>query len=230
MSTQKRSEHATRLPSAERLEAKLEVVIVPVSDVERALRFYRGLGWRLDGDFQFSDEFRVVQMTPPASPCSIIFGNGVTTSAPGSLRGLMLVVRDIEAARADLGRRGVEVSEVFHSLHAGEKGRVPGPDPEGRSYFTFASFNDPDGNVWLLQEITTRLPGRGGLISDATTLAELLRETEQHHGEYERVAPKHHWSEWYAAYVVARENGSTAAEAAKEAGRHMERVRERAQG
>jgi catechol 2,3-dioxygenase-like lactoylglutathione lyase family enzyme len=144
--------------STQKVEMKLEVVVLPVTDVDRAKRFYEGLGWRLDADFT-SDDFRVVQFTPPGSPCSIHFGKGVTTAAPGSFKNLYLVVSDMEAARAELIGRGVEVSEAFH--YAGIRGpRLPGRDPEGRTYRTYASFNDPDGNGWLLQEITERLPGR----------------------------------------------------------------------
>ena len=144
---------------------KLEVVNLPVSDVDRAKRFYQRLGWRLDGDFAVDENFRVVQLTPPGSGCAITFGKGVTTAAPGSVQDLMLIVDDIEAARTALVACGVEVSEVFHDEgglfhHAGTEARVPGPDPEGRSYATWASFSDPDGNGWLLQEIKTRLPGR----------------------------------------------------------------------
>ena len=135
---------------------KLEVVTLPVSDVDRAKRFYQSLGWRLDADIVRGDAFRAVQLTPPHSPCSIAFGKGLTTDEPGSVQRLILAVSDIDAARADLVNRGVEVSEIFHL----DGGRVPGPDPEGRSYQTYASFSDPDGNGWLLQEITTRLPGR----------------------------------------------------------------------
>jgi catechol 2,3-dioxygenase-like lactoylglutathione lyase family enzyme len=165
MSTQVRTEDATQTPSAARIDMKLEVVVIPVSDVDRAKRFYGDLGWRLDADFATSEDFRVVQLTPPGSQCSIIFGKGVTTAAPGSVQDLMLIVYDIETARAELIGRGVAVSEVFHDEngifhHAGTKGRVPGPDPEGRSYRSWASFSDPDGNGWLLQEIKTRLPGR----------------------------------------------------------------------
>lgn len=138
------------------LDMKLEVVTLPVSDVDRAKRFYQSLGWRTDADIAAGDTFRVVQLTPPHSNCSIAFGKGVTTGEPGSVRRLLLVVSDIDAARADLIRRGIPVSEVFHL--AG--GRVPGPDLEHRSYQTYASFSDPDGNEWQLQEITTRLPGR----------------------------------------------------------------------
>ncbi|MFF3205631.1 VOC family protein [Streptomyces sp. NPDC002962] len=147
------------------MDMKLEVVVVPVSDVDRAKRFYRQLDWRLDADFTTDDGLRVVQVTPPGSSASVIFGAGLSAAAPGSAEGLHLVVRDIEAARAELVERGVTVSEVFHDAggvfhRAGTEGRVPGPDPERRSYASFASFSDPDGNGWVLQEITTRLPGR----------------------------------------------------------------------
>ena len=157
-STQMPIEHATQVPRAGTVEMKLEVVVIPVSDVDRAKRFYGSLGWRLDADFT-GEDFRVVQLTPPGSQCSIHFGKGVTTAAPGSFQNLYLVVFDIEAARKELISRGVDVSEVFH--YAGIRGpRVAGPDPEARSYRTYASFRDPDGNGWLLQEIKTRLPGR----------------------------------------------------------------------
>src|SRR5262249_48123722 len=151
---------------------------------------------------------------------------GITTAAPGSVRDLMLVVSDIDAARAELIGRGVEVSEVFHDEggifhHAGTKGRVPGPDPRGRSYRTWAAFSDPDGNGWLLQEVTTRLPGRGFSV-DLTTETELLREAEKRHGEFEPTAPKHHWSTFYAAYIIARERGSTPDDAATSAARHVQ--------
>jgi len=209
--------------SSTQVETKLEVVIIPVSDVDRAKRFYEGLGWRLDADFKVGDAWRVVQMTPPGSPCSIHFGKGITTAAPGSVKGTYLIVDDIEAARADLRGRGADVSEAFHFTGIGGT-RVPGPDPQGGSYTTFATFSDPDGNGWLLQEIKKRLPGRG-LSMDVATLTELLQETEKRHGEYEPIAPKHHWSGWYAAYVVARENGRTPDEAAKDAALHMERAR-----
>jgi len=210
---------------------KLEVVILAVSDVDRAKRFYERLGWRLDADFPAGEEWRAVQMTPPGSPCSVIFGKGVTTAAPGSVQGTFLVVDDIEAARAELIKRDVAVSEVFHFERnlirvTGTNGREPGPDPKGGSYFSWASFSDPDGNSWLLQEIKTRLPGRGLSSFDVPTLTELLRETEEHHGAYEATAPKHHWSGWYAAYIVARQNGRMPEEAAKEAARHMEVARQ----
>ncbi|MBD2682414.1 MULTISPECIES: VOC family protein [Nostoc] len=144
---------------------KLEVVVLPVSDVDKAKDFYKTLGWRLDADFVTDEDFRVVQLTPPGSEASIIFGSGVTLAAPGSVQGLYLIVYDIEAARAELVERGVEVSEVFHDVggvfhHAGTEGRVPGPDPQRRDYASFASFSDPDGNGWLLQEVKERAPGR----------------------------------------------------------------------
>lgn len=147
------------------VDMRLEVVVVPVTDVDRAKDFYSQLGWRLDADLASGEDFRVVQFTPPGSPASVIFGTGLTSAAPGSAEGLHLVVSDIEAARAELADRGVEVSEVFHDAggvfhRAGTEGRVPGPDSERRSYASFASFSDPDGNGWVFQEITTRLPGR----------------------------------------------------------------------
>lgn len=206
-------------------DLKLEVVILPVSDVDRAKRFYEGLGWRLDADFTTGDDWRAMQLTPPGSPCSIIFGKGVTAAVPGSVQGLFLIVDDIAAARGELVAHGVDVSEVFHfdsGLHVdGTKGRVPGPHPEGRSYSSWASFSDPDGNGWLLQEVKTRLPGRG-LSLDVAALTDLLQEAEKQHGEYEPTAPKHHWSKWYAAYIVARERGKTPEEAAKEGARQIE--------
>ncbi len=147
------------------MDMKLEVVVVPVSDVDRAKTFYQSLGWRLDADFPGEGGFRVVQLTPPGSACSIIFGNGVTSAAPGSAEGLQLVVTDIEAARTDVIERGVEVSDVFHDAggvfhHAGVEARTPGPAPDHQTYGSFASFSDPDGNSWFIQEVTTRLPGR----------------------------------------------------------------------
>ena len=206
------------------VDLKLEVVVIPVSDVDRAKRFYERLGWRLDADFPGPDNWRVVQMTPPGSPCSIHFGKGITTAAPGSFKNLYLVVSDIGAARADLIEHGANVSETFHFAGFGGP-RVPGPEPNGRSYGTLATFSDPDGNSWLLQEIKTRLPGRGLSSPDVPTLTELLRETEKRHGDYEPTAPKHHWSEWYAAYIVAREQGKTPEEAAKDGARHVESTR-----
>jgi len=147
------------------VDMKLEVIVLPVSDVDRAKRFYQNLGWRLDADFATGPDFRVVQVTPTGSQASIIFGTGLTSATPGSADSLLLVVQDIEAARADLVGRGVDVSDVFHDRggifhHAGTTDRVSGPDPQRRSYGSFASFSDPDGNGWMLQEITQRLPGR----------------------------------------------------------------------
>ncbi|MBD1865239.1 MULTISPECIES: VOC family protein [Trichocoleus] len=144
---------------------KLEIVVIPVADVDRSIDFYKTLGWRLDADFPGENGFRVVQLTPPGSECSIIFGKGVSLAEPGSVQGLYLIVYDIEAARAELVERGVEVSDIFHDIggifhHAGTEGRVPGPDPERRDYASYASFSDPDGNGWILQEVKVRLPGR----------------------------------------------------------------------
>ena len=205
------------------IDLKLEVVVIPVSDVDRAKNFYAGLGWRLDADF-VGDNWRGVQFTPPGSACSIHFGKGVTPAAPGSFKNLYLVVSDLEAARRDLTARGAEVSPAFHFTAFGAP-PSPGPDPSGSSYRSFASFSDPDGNTWLLQEVKARLDGRGISSPDVPTLTELLRETEEHHGQYEATAPKHHWSGWYAAYIVARERGATAEDAAKAAGLHLEKTR-----
>jgi catechol 2,3-dioxygenase-like lactoylglutathione lyase family enzyme len=213
-------ERPVRTPSAATVDLKLEVVVIPVSDVDRAKRFYESLGWRLDADFAGVDHWRGVQMTPPGSPCSIHFGTGVTSAAPGSAQNLYLVVSDIEAARRDLIGRGVAVSEAFHYDAFGGP-RVQGSAPDGRSYATFATFSDPDGNSWLLQEIKTRLPGRGFSNLDVPTLTDLLREAEERHGEYERTAPKHHWSDWYAAYIIARQQGRSPEEAAKDGASHM---------
>ena len=180
-----------------RVETKLEVVTIPVSDIDRAKHFYEGLGWRIDADFAKGD-WRVLQLTPPGSACSIFIGKGLTTAAPGSVQGTLLIVDDIQAARAELVAHGADPSEVFHfdgTLRVtGTQGRLPGPDPERRSYSSWVSFSDPDGNGWLLQEVTTRLPGRGLSSFDVATLTDLLRETEQDHGQYEATAPKHHWS------------------------------------
>ena len=231
-STDRSNEPAISDPAAAPVDLKLEVVPIPVADVDRAKRFYEGLGWRLDADFSSGDEWRVVQLTPPGSPCSVSLGKGYTTAVPGSAQGTFLVVDDIEAARAELVGRGADVSDVFHFdgnllRVSGTKGRVPGPDPNRSSYFSFASFSDPDGNSWLLQEVKARFPGRG-LSSDVATLTELLRETEERHGAYERSAPKHHWSDWYAGYIVARQRGKTPDQAATEAARRSERTAEHA--
>ena len=210
--TQARGETGMQTPGTRALDLKLEVVVIPVSDVERAKRFYSGLAWRLDADFVIG-EFRVVQFTPPGSPCSIHFGKGVTTAAPGSARGLYLVVSDIEAARAELVDRGVDVSEVFHRAAPGQP-PLSGPDPERRSYSSFASFSDPDGNGWLLQEITARLPGRVDAdtttFTSSTELAAALRRAAVAHGEHEkRTGGKHdeNWPDWYAEYVVREQGG-----------------------
>jgi len=164
-STYVSSDTSTPVPDGDGGEMKLEVVVLPVSDVDRAKDFYQRLGWRLDADVKRSDDFRVVQLTPPGSACSIIFGTGLSSAVPGSAQGLHLTVYDVDSARHELVGRGVEVSEPFHDVgrvfhHAGSEARVPGPDPDRHSYATFVSFKDPDGNGWLLQEIRTRLPGR----------------------------------------------------------------------
>jgi catechol 2,3-dioxygenase-like lactoylglutathione lyase family enzyme len=204
---------ADAAPTAATVDLKLEVVVLPVADVDRSRRFYEGLGWRLDIDFANGPDFRAVQMTPPGSACSIHFGKGITTAEPGSVRNLYLAVSDMATARAELIRRGADVSEPFHFPSLGAA-PMPGPHPDGRSYSTYATFSDPDGNSWLLQQITTRLPGRGFSSLDVATLTELLKDAENGHGQYEPTAPKHHWSDWYAAYIVARGEGKTAEEAA----------------
>lgn len=214
------------------MDMKLEVLIIPVSDVDRAKSFYEKLGFRLDIDLAVK-EFRGVQFTPPGSEASIIFGKGVTSAQPGSIDGLVLVVYDIEAARKNLITLGVDVSEVFH--YAGgpfnstvENPRVNGRDPEGRSYFSFASFKDPDGNEWLLQEIQARFPNREWKTRpqalDDATLAGLLRETAEHHDIFEKAHAEHHWYDWYARYLNARQRGSDPKESAAAADRYMEDV------
>ena len=211
---------------------KLEVVLIPVSDVDRAKAFYEKLGWRMDGDFVINENVRGIQFTPPRSEASIIFGKGVTRAKPGSMSGLVLAVDDVDAARAKLIGRGADVSEVFHFVdfpfnNSVENSRIPGRDPEGRTYFTFASFKDPDGNEWLLQEITSRLPGReweSTEARDAARLAELLRDTSEHHGAYESTHGKHNWWDWYAPYMRARQNGSTPEQASTAAGLYMEKL------
>ncbi|MGE5058300.1 MAG: VOC family protein [Betaproteobacteria bacterium] len=210
--------------SVARVDMKLEVVVIPVSDVDRAKEFYAKLGWRLDADFAHGDDWRVIQFTPPGSGCSVIFGKNVTAAAPGSAQGLYLIVSDIDAARDELLRRGVEISKVFRGaedVYAGTdepylfgRVRVSGPDPEHRSYRSFASFSDPDGNGWLFQELTTRLPGR---IDSATTtfvsandLASALRRAEAAHGEHEKRTGQRdaNWPDWYAAYMMAEQAGT----------------------
>lgn len=208
---------------------KLEVLLLGVSDVDRAKAFYENLGWRVDIDIANGD-FRGVQLTPHNSEASIIFGKGTNLANPGSAN-LVLAVDDIDAARDYLVARGVDVSEVFH--YAGgpfndsvANARVSGRDPEGRSYFSFASFDDPDGNRWLLQEIKTRLPGREwrSPTTDVANLAELLHETSEHHDPYEKSHGKHQWWDWYAPYLSARQNGSSPEEAAAAANSYMEKL------
>jgi catechol 2,3-dioxygenase-like lactoylglutathione lyase family enzyme len=201
---------------------KFEVTTLPVADVDRAKAFYQGLGWRLDIDFKPTPDTRAVQFTPPGSPASIQFGQGATTMTP-PLQGLFLVVEDIEVARDDLINRGVEVSEIWH-IEPG-KGRVPGLDPQRRSYFSRASFADPDGNTWVVQEITERLPGRVE-VRHSGALAQLLHETAIRHGAFEQVAPPHDWWDWYGAYMEAREQGNTPDEASAAAGRYMADVKQ----
>src|ERR1700691_5000370 len=195
--------------SAARVDMKFEVIVIPVADVDRSKAFYTKVGWRLDADFPFDNGFRVVQFTPPGSACSVQFGTKMTPAAPGSAQGLYLVVSDIGAARQDLVARGTEVSEEFHPGTPGAQfqidgsGRISGPAPEHATYNSFATFRDPDGNGWLFQEITTRLPGRGLSSLDVATLTELLQEAEKHHSEYEPTAPKHQRADWYAAQIAA---------------------------
>ena len=228
MSSATTAPHVENVGSAMNVDMRFEAVVIPVADVDRSKEFYAKLGWRLDADFPFDNGFRVVQFTPPGSGCSLQFGAKITTAPPGSAQGLYLIVSDVAAARKDLVARGIDVSEVFHPGTPGAQfqtdgsGRVGGPAPEHATYNSFASFRDPDGNGWLFQEITTRLPGRGLSTLDVATMTELLREAEEHHGEYEPTAPKHHWSDWYAAYIVARQQGKTPEEAAKDGKIHIE--------
>jgi catechol 2,3-dioxygenase-like lactoylglutathione lyase family enzyme len=206
------------------VDMKFEIVAIPVSDVDRAKEFYKKLGWRLDADFAGGKDFRVIQFTPPGSGCSVIFGKNVTAAAPGSAQGLYLIVSDIQAARKALLDRGVQISEVFHDaadVYAGTdepylfgRNRVSGPDPERHSYRSFASFKDPDGNGWLLQEITTRLPGRidsaATTYASASDLANAMRRAEAAHGQHEKrtgVADPN-WPDWYAKYMVAEQTGT----------------------
>ncbi|MEU0791766.1 VOC family protein [Amycolatopsis sp. NPDC005961] len=201
------------------MDMKLEVVVVPVADVDRAKAFYTALGWRLDADVATDENFRVVQLTPPGSPASVIFGTSVTAQAPGSAQGLHLVVDDVEAARDELKRLGADPSEVFHDAggvfhHAGTDARVPGPDPRRASYGSFLSFDDPDGNGWVLQEITTRLPGRVDpavtTFASAADLAGALRRAAAAHGEHEARtgAADPDWPDWYAEHMVRERSGA----------------------
>jgi catechol 2,3-dioxygenase-like lactoylglutathione lyase family enzyme len=199
-------------PSARGVDMKLEVVVIPVADVERAKRFYSSLDWRLDADFVVGDTFRGVQFTPPGSQCSIHFGKGITSAVPGSASGLYLVVSDIEAARTELVGRGVDVSEIFHLAGPG-KPPLSGRDPERRSYASHASFSDPDGNTWQLQEVTARLPGRvdtdQATFTSSTELAATLRRAEAAHGEHEKRTGQRdaNWPEWYAEYIIWEQAG-----------------------
>ena len=203
------------------MDMKLEVVVVPVADVDRAKDFYQRLGWRLDADFPFDNGFRVVQFTPPGSGCAIQFGTNITSAAPGSAEGLYLIVSDIEAARKELAALGAKVSEVFHAGTPGAQfqpdgadGRVSGPAPDHASYGSFATFSDPDGNGWLLQEITTRLPGRvdpaSTSFSSARDLASAMRRASIAHGEHEKRIGEAdaNWPDWYARYMVAEQAGT----------------------
>jgi catechol 2,3-dioxygenase-like lactoylglutathione lyase family enzyme len=210
MSTNEGSSSAATSKASVKVDMKVEVLVIPVSDVDRAKDFYGKLGWRLDADFRFDSGIRVVQFTPPASACSVQFGTKLTSAAPGSAKGL-LIVSDIQAARDALVAGGIEVGEVFH---IGPGGQVSGSDPEHRSYNSRAPFSDPDGNVWLLQEVTTRLPGRidTGVTSfaSASDLANAMRRAEAAHGEHEKRIGEAdpNWPDWYAAYMVAEQSGA----------------------
>jgi catechol 2,3-dioxygenase-like lactoylglutathione lyase family enzyme len=209
--------------SSPKVDMKFEIVVIPVSDVDRAKEFYTRLGWRLDADYDSGTGFRVVQFTPHGSGCSVIFGRNVTAAAPGSAQGMYLIVSDIDAARNDLIARAIKVSEVFHNggVYSGGdepylsgRVRVSGPDPDHGSYRSFASFSDPDGNGWFFQELTTRLPGR--IDSEATTyasasdLAASMRRASAAHGEHEKRigAADPNWPDWYAAYMAAEQAGT----------------------
>jgi len=210
----------TSAAKAKGVDLKLEAVVIPVSDVDRAKEFYGNLGWRLDADFPFDNGFRAVQFTPPGSGCSVQFGSKMTPAPPGSAQGLYLIVSDIEAARGMLAARGVKISEVFHAKTAGAQfqsggadGRISGPAPDHASYGSYARFSDPDGNGWLLQEVTTRLPGRIDLgetaFASANDLASAFRRAEAAHGEHEKRTGQRdaNWADWYAAYMVAEQSG-----------------------
>ena len=211
---------ATADANVTKVDMKLEAVVIPVADVDRAKAFYTGLGWRLDADFAFDNGFRVVQLTPPGSGCSVQFGTKITSAAPGSAQGLYLIVADVEAACRDLDAHGVRVSEVFHpgapgaQFQAdGSSDRVSGPAPEHASYSSFATFRDPDGNGWLLQEITARLPGRVDpaetTFASTADLASALRRAEAAHGQHEQRTGQRdaEWPAWYAAYMAAEQAG-----------------------
>src|SRR5271154_3627045 len=216
------SNDATSDTKVAKVDTKFEIVVIPVSDVDRAKEFYARLGWRLDADYDNGSDFRVIQFTPPGSGCSVIFGRNVIAAAPGSAQGLYLIVSDIAAARAELLGHGVEVSEVFHNegVYSGPdepylfgRLRVSGPDPEHRSYRSFASFHDPDGNGWVFQEITTRLPGRvagSTTYGSASDLASALRRAGAAHGEHEKRTGgqrDENWPDWYAEYMIKEQSG-----------------------
>ena len=216
--------NAINTPKSSTADMKFEIAVIPVSDVDRAKAFYANLGWRLDADYASGDDFRVIQFTPPGSSASVIFGKNVTAAAPGSAQGLYLIVSDIAATRKQLLDRGVKVSEVFHDaggVYAGAdepylfgRKRIGGEDPEHRSYRSFASFSDPDGNGWLFQEVTTRLPGRidpaTTIFASASDLASALRRAEAAHGQHEKRTGQRdaNWPDWYAAYMVAEQAGT----------------------
>jgi catechol 2,3-dioxygenase-like lactoylglutathione lyase family enzyme len=215
--TATRSKDAITGARVGKIDMKLEAVVIPVADVERAKKFYGSLGWRLDADFAFDNGFRILQLTPPGSACSVQFGTKVTSAAPGSAQGLYLIVSDVDAARAELAARGVEVSEVFHAgtpgAQFGRDGRVSGPAPDHATYSSFATFSDPDGNGWLLQEVTARLPGRidaETAFASPADLASALRRAEAAHGEHEKRTGQRDadWPQWYAAYMVAEQAGT----------------------
>jgi catechol 2,3-dioxygenase-like lactoylglutathione lyase family enzyme len=215
---QTRADTPTAAGTAQAIDMKLEVIVIPVSDVDRAKQFYTSLGWKLDVDIATDERFRVVHFTPPGSQCSVLFGKGVTTQEPGSVQGLHLIVSDVDKARAALVNRGIDVSQVFHDVggvfhHAGTHGRVNGAQPKRSSYGSFASFSDPDGNGWVFQEVTTRLPGRVSeqdtIFTSSFELAGALRRAAAAHGEHEKQIghPDENWPEWYADYLVREQAG-----------------------
>ena len=221
MSTSTEVSNTAGDPGVTNVDLKLEVVVIPVADVDRAKAFYEGLGWRLDADFAFDNDFRIVQLTPPGSGCSLQFGTDMTPAAPGSSQNMYLVVDDIEAARAQLAARGADVSDVFHPSAPGGQfrpassgGRSGGPASDHATYSSFATFADPDGNVWLLQEVTTRLPGRVDAAetsyASAADLARAMRRASIAHGEHEKRTGQadENWPDWYASYMVAEQSGA----------------------
>jgi catechol 2,3-dioxygenase-like lactoylglutathione lyase family enzyme len=219
--TQMRADTLTTSGGEQGVDMKFEIVVVPVSDVDRAKQFYTSLGWKLDVDIVKDDGFRVVHFTPAGSQCSVLFGTGVTTQAPGSMQGLHLIVSDVEKARAVLVDRGIEVSEVFHDAgglfhHAGTEGRVNGAHPKRSSYGSFASFSDPDGNGWVFQEVTTRLPGRvrehDTTFTSPIELAGALRRAAAAHGDHEKQTCQRdqNWADWYADYICREQAGTPA--------------------